>query len=86
MRIIEKNKINITNSQNLALLNKSETNLEDDSLVLFEETPHVKQKLNISGIKAKIIPPSSFSPDGKLQKYGNSTNAMELRNSWISKC
>ena len=61
---------NITNSQNLALLNKSETNLEDDSLVLFEETPHVKQKLNISGIKGKIIPPSSFSPDGKLQKYG----------------
>ena len=61
---------NITNSQNLALLNKSETNLEDDTLVLFEETPPIKQKLNISGIVSRKINPSSFNSKGKVQKYG----------------
>ena len=54
----------------LALLNKSETNLEDDTLVLFEETPPIKQKLNISGIVSRKINPSSFNSKGKVQKYG----------------
>ena len=60
----------IKNTKNLDFLNKSETNLDDDTLILFEEeADYNRPKTREYGVKPRKIYPS-FNSQGKVQKYG----------------
>ena len=60
----------INDIKKINLLNNSETNLEDDTLILFEEPKQQKAKLSSSGLAPKKISRSSFNSQGKVQKVG----------------
>lgn len=59
----------INNNQNEQLFNKSKTNMEDDSLILYEETK-VKSKTPFkSGSIKPVINKSLINKFGKIEKY-----------------
>ena len=60
----------IKNTQNLELINYSKTNLEDDSLVIFEERKRLSRTLPQSGLKKPASKTLFYSPTGSVQKYG----------------
>ena len=63
----------INNSQNEQLLDKSKTNMEDDTLILYDEP---KTKISRSSSNSKLIKPrikpNAINKFGKIQKYGKS--------------
>ena len=61
----------INNNQNEQLLNKAKTNMEDDTLILYDE-PKVKvtRSSDKSGLIKPTIIPSAINEFGKFQKYG----------------
>ena len=61
----------INNNQNEQLLDKAKTNMEDDSLILYDE-PKVKvsRSSDKSGLIKPTIIPSAINEFGKIQKYG----------------
>tara|TARA_R100000808_G_C2084061_1_gene106871 strand:+ start:59 stop:652 length:594 start_codon:yes stop_codon:yes gene_type:complete len=60
----------INNNQNEQLLNKAKTNMEDDTLILYDE-PKVKvsRSSDKSGLIKPTIIPSVINEFGKIQKY-----------------
>ena len=62
--------VSVKNSNNLDLANKSKTNFEDDTMILFEEESlYKKPKIKQYGVAPRLIKPS-FNSQGKVQKYG----------------
>ena len=63
----------INNSQNEQLLDKAKTNMEDDTLILYDEP---KTKIPRSPSNSKLIKPrikpNTINKFGKIQKYGKS--------------
>ena len=61
----------INNSQNEQLLNKAKTNMEDDTLILYDEPKEkVSRGSNKSGLIKPTISPNAINEFGKVQKYG----------------
>ena len=61
----------INNNQQESLLNKSETNVEDDTLTLFEEPKQIKKRSSLnSGLIEPTIKSNSINTFGKIQKFG----------------
>ena len=61
---------NITNNQNLNKINKSETNFDDDTIILHEQSSEEYVKLTYSGLSKRKIKRGTFNELGKTQKYG----------------
>ena len=61
---------NITNNQNLDKINISKTNLEDDTMVIQEQSKEYDIKTSYSGLSRKKIKSGTFNQFGKTQKYG----------------
>lgn len=60
----------INNNQDESLLNKSQTNMEDDSLILYD-IPEVKQERPFkTGLTKPELSINDFDKFGKIQKYG----------------
>ena len=61
----------INNNQNEQLLDKAKTNLEDDTLILYDEPKvKVRRSSSNSGLIKPTINPSAINEFGKIQKYG----------------
>ena len=60
----------IFNNEDSLKLNKSDTNFEDDSNVLFEELPERKAKLSLSGLSRKKINKNLLNSPSNFPRYG----------------
>ena len=60
----------INNNQKEQLLDKAKTNMEDDTLVLYEESKPIETSAYKSGLIKPTINPNTINKFGKIQKYG----------------
>jgi len=60
----------INNNQNEQLLNKAKTNMEDDTLILYDEPKPQEVSAFRSGLIKPTINPNAINKFNKIQKYG----------------